>query len=271
MGLWVADENEGLICPFSAGPLCAQPLCLCACGTAVVCARAREAQVFAQDTGRLLAAYPLPPGVRCMCALPGALYCLSSEADSISLLCPLTGQLRLCAQAGCDPRDLCLSPCRRMLAAAGGAAGALYLYDSRDLHLLRAIPLPGIVYAACFTGAALLALCAVEEGEISTRLYRVSVRGVTAELRRLPGLPGALLALPDGSLLAGSLGQLLHLRPDARVLRRWACGLPLRLRLYGGSALCADTLEGRVLQLPLTGQNPHILYTGGAPADMLWL
>ncbi|MBQ9300664.1 MAG: hypothetical protein IJ214_09145, partial [Clostridia bacterium] len=109
MGLWIADAQDGLLGP--GGRLCAQPLCLCACGAAVVCATPREARVFEAANSAAISRYPLPPRVRCMCALPGALYCLSGEADSLSLLCPLTGQLRLCTQAGCDPRDLALSPC----------------------------------------------------------------------------------------------------------------------------------------------------------------
>ena len=271
MGLWIADEERGLLCPFSSRTLCPQPLCLCACGSAVVCACLREGRVYAGDSGRELACYPLPPGVRCMCALPGALYCLSGEADSLSMLCPMTGQLLLCAGAGCDPRDMTMSPDRRLLAAAGGAAGQLLLYDCRDLRLLRGIPLPGIVPAACFCGAELMALCAVEEGEIAARLYRVSPRGVVSELRRLPGLPGALLSLPDGSLLTGTLGQLLHLRPDGRVLHRFPAALPARLRLYRGFALCADPLDAAVRRLlPREGQT-ETLYAGGAPADALWI
>ena len=266
MGLWVADERAGLAGP--GGCLCGQPLCLCAYGDAVVCATPREARVFDAANGGDISRYPLPPGVRCMCALPDALYCLSSEADSVSLLCPLTGQLRLCAQAGCDPRDLALSPCRRLLAAAGGAAGMLYLYDSKTLTLLRSIPLPGVVYAVCFCPSGLMALCGIEAGDVSTCLYRISARGVAAELLRLPGLPGALLPLPGGGLLVGALGQLLHLRPGLSVHRRYACGLPARLRLYADFALCADPLDGRLLQVPLREGSLRTLYVG-EPVDAI--
>lgn len=145
MALWIADEGAGLIRSGAEGErrLCAQPLSLCACGNTLVCAQAQQAAVYAADTGAALGRYPLPPGARRMCALPGALYCLSSDADSISLLCPRTGRLLLCAQAGCYPRDLALSPCRRMLAVAGGAAGAVLVYRARELTLIRSLPLPG--------------------------------------------------------------------------------------------------------------------------------
>ena len=269
MGLWIADEERGLIAPGGREPLCPAPISLCVCGSAAVCAGMREARVFALDTARELAAYPLPPCTRRMCALPGALYCLSGEADSLSLLCPVTGQLRLCVRAGCDPRDLALSPGCRMLAAAGGAAGKLFLFDSPDLRALRTIPLPGVVYSVCFRGAELLALCAIEAGEISACLYRISPRGVVTELMRLPGLPGALLPLPDGGLLVGALGSLSHLRPDGRLLRRYPCALPARLRLYGGCALCADTLGGRLLRVSLRGGTAEAVYCGGAPVDMI--
>ena len=267
MGLWIADEERGLFGPGAGEPLCAGPLGLCACGNALVCACMREARVFALDTGREVAAYPLPPCTRRMCALPGALYCLSGDGDSLSLLCPMTGQLRLCVRAGCDPRDLALSPDCRLLAAAGGAAGKVLIYESAALRPLRDIPLPGVVSAVCFRGAELLALCAIENGEISAGLYQISVRGVVTELRRLPGLPGALLPLPGGELLVGALGALLLLRADGRLLRRYPCGLPARLRLCRGCALSADPLEGRLLRVPLREGRMEALYTGGAPAD----
>lgn len=271
MGLWIADENNGLLCLTGSGRrnLCRAPLCLCASGNTVVCAQRNTARVFAIDTAQELADYPLPPEVRRMCALPGALYCLSAEADSVSLLCPLTGRLRLCVQAGCYPRDLCLSPCRRLLAAAGGASGTLYLYRSEDLSLSRRVMLPGVVYAACFCGAGLAALCAVEENEVSSRLYRISTRGVISEALCLPGLPGALLPLPDGGMLVGVLGTLLRLRADGRIAQRFSAALPGRLRGGADAALCADPLSGQVLRVPFSGARPAVIYEGDTPADML--
>lgn len=267
MGIWIADEREGLLRPGKA-PVPCQPQCLCVCGDSVVCATAAGAVAFALEDGRELCRFPLPPGVRCLRALPGALYCLSGEADSVSLLCPRTGQLRLCARAGCDPRDLAFGPGCRVLAAAGGAAGQLYLLDSADLHLLRSIALPGVVYAVCFCGAELMALCAVEAGDIQAGLYRISVRGVVTELLRLPGLPGGLLALPGGGLLVGALGQLLQLRPGGGVQRRAPCALPARLRLYGDCVLCVDSLDGTLLRFSLRDGRPVPLYRG-APVDAL--
>ena len=247
MALWIADEGAGLIRSGADGErrLCAQPLSPCACGNTLVCAQAQQAAVYAADTGAALGRYPLPPGARRMCALPGALYCLSSDADSISLLCPRTGRLLLCAQAGCYPRDLALSPCRRMLAVAGGAAGAVLVYRARELTLIRSLPLPGVVSAAAFAGAELLALC--------------------------EGLPGALLIHPDGMIVCGVLGKLLLLRPDGRVARCLPCGLPACLRPCPGGLLCADALDGCVTRVTAALTDAQCVYRGDSPLDAMVL
>lgn len=274
MALWVAQEGGALIRRDADGDrrLCDNPLCLCACGDSVVCACPNGAYVYAQRDARELARYPLPPGAVRLCSLPGALYCLSGEADSVSLLCPATGRLRVCAQAGCYPRDMRLSPDGRALAVAGGAAGTLLTLDARELSLMQKTPLPGVVCALSFAGAAVYALCAAGESDIRACLYRVSPRGVIEEMLRLDGLPGALLALADGGVLAGVAGTLLRLRSDGRVAWRIPCGLPSNLRLYGGYALCADPLEGRVLRVPLhIARRAQVLYDQGAPCDMLLL
>jgi len=226
--------------------------------------------VYAADTARALMEYPLPPGVIRLCALPGALYCLSSEADSVSLLCPATGRLRLCAQAGCYPRDMQLSPCGRMLAIAGGASGTLTVLDVQELRPLMQTMLPGIVCAAAFLPSGLAALCAVEESDVTSQLYRVSPRGVVSEMLRRPGLPGALLRLPDHSLLLGATGAMLRLRQDGRVLQRLPCGLAGMLRCYPAFSLAADPLSGKVLQIShAIGKSAAVCYCGASPNDML--
>lgn len=273
MALWIADEGAGLIRSSADGErrLCAQPLSLCACGNTLVCAQAQQAAVYAADTGAALGRYPLPPGARRMCALPGALYCLSSDADSISLLCPRTGRLLLCAQAGCYPRDLALSPCRRMLAVAGGAAGAVLVYRARELTLIRSLPLPGVVSAAAFAGAELLALCAVDEGRLQSRLFRISIHGVVSALGCWEGLPGALLIHPDGMIVCGVLGKLLLLRPDGRVARCLPCGLPACLRPCPGGLLCADALDGCVTRVTAALTDAQCVYRGDSPLDAMVL
>lgn len=271
MKMWIADESTGLLF-YSHGTVrkvCSQPLGLCLCASMLICAQPQQALACAADSGNVLASYPLPPNTRRMCALPDALYCLSGDADSISLLCPRTGRLRLCAQAGCYPRDVALSPCRRMLAVAGGAAGAVLIYHAEDLHLIRALSLPGIVSAVTFAGAELVALCAVEDTQPRSRLYRISVHGVASEMGCWDGLPGALLALPDNSLLCGVMGKLLRLRADGRVVHCLPCALPDCLRPCPAGCLCVDALDGCVLRFSADAAHAQRLYRGSAPCDAL--
>lgn len=274
MALWIADEEDCLVrrTGSKAEQLCKQPVCLTVSGSSVICAAGSDAHVYAADTAQKLHEYPLPPGVIRLCALPDALYVLSSEADSVSLLCPATGTLRLCAQAGCYPRDMQLSPCGRMLAVAGGAAGTLTVLSSRDLRAVKQIMLPGIVCSAAFLPSGLAALCAVEECDIMSHVYRLSPRGVVKEIFRCPGLPGTLLALPDHTLLMGALGAIVRLRQDGRVLQRIPCGLPSVMRAYPAFSLAADPLSGQVLYLPHTiGKSAAVCCCGASPNDMLFL
>ena len=272
MALWIADEGEGLVRleKNQKQTLCRQPSCLTVCGDSVVCAAADGAHVYAADNAQLLQQYPLPPGVIRLCALPGSVYALSSEADSVSLLCPVTGRLRLCAQAGCYPRDMLLSPCGRYLAVAGGAAGTLTVLEVQSLTVQRQVMLPGIVCAAAFLPSCLAALCAVEENDVTSHLYRISLRGVVSEMLTCPGLPGALLSLPDHSLMLGVMGACIRLRTDGRILQRMPCGLCSYMRAYPGYALAADPLSGQVLQLPYTiGKSAAVCFRGASPNDML--
>lgn len=272
MALWVADEGEYLVRQEKTKKqtLCRQPSCLTVCGDSVICAAADGAHVYAADDAQLLQQYPLPPGVTRLCALPGSLYALSSEADSVSLLCPATGRLRLCAQTGCYPRDMLLSPCGRYLAVAGGATGTLTVLGAQDLTLQRQVMLPGVVCAAAFLPSCLAALCAVEECDVTSHLYRVSLRGVVSEIMTCPGLPGAMRPLPDHSILVSVLGACMRLRTDGRMLQRIPCGLIGSMRAYSGCALAADPLSGQVLQLScVIGKSAAVCFRGASPNDML--
>lgn len=270
MALWIADEERGLVyISKETKTLCPQPQCLTICGDRVICAAREGARVYAPDAQEL-SRYPLPPGVCRMCALPGELYVLSSEADSVSLLCPITGRLRLCARAGCYPRDMKISPCGRLLAVTGGADGQLLLFSAQDLTLLRSFSLPGMVCAAAFAGGGLCALCAVEENDITAHLMRISRRGVISEVLKGRGLPGAVCALPDQTLLCGLLGETLRLRLDGRVLQRYPGGLAQSIRAYGDFALIADPLTGCVQRVELAiGKSAGTVYPGASPSDML--
>ena len=270
MALWIADEERGLMhIRGDTKNLCPQPLCLTVCGDSVICAAREGARVYTPDAQEI-ARYPLPPGVCRLCALPGALYCLSSDADSVSALCPVTGRLRLCAQCGCYPRDMKISPCGRMLAVAGGAAGQVLLLSAQDLRLLQSIPLPGMAYAVTFAGSGLFALCAAEESDITAHLVRVSARGVVSEVLSAKGLPGAMCTLRDQTLLCGVLGETLRVKHDGRVLQRYKGGLAQSIRAYGDFALIADPLKGCVQRVELViGKSAGTVYPGASPSDML--
>ena len=270
MALWIADSERGLMHIRSqAQPLCPQAQCLTVCGDCIICAAQEGAHVFSPDA-QLIGQYPLPPGVCRLCALPGALYALSSEADSVSLLCPQTGRLRLCTQCGCYPRDMHISPCGRYLLIAGGAAGEAMVMSSNDLTLLARCALPGIVCAAAFAGRDLCALCAVEDGDMTTLALRISPRGVTSEILSRRGLPGSLRALPDGSLLCGLLGETLRIKADGRIMQRYPGGLAQSIRAYAGFALVADPVDGSVQRIPCSiGKSAEKIYLGASPSDML--
>ena len=267
MALWIADSEQNLTC--DAQKLCRGAQCLTICGDSVICAAQDGAHAYAAG-GREICAYPLPPGVCRLCALPGALYALSGEADSVSVMCPHTGRLRLCARAGCYPRDMELSPCGRFLLIAGGASGEALVYSAQELTLLKRYPLPGVVCAAAFGTREMYALCAVEEGDVAAQLLRISSRGVTGEIFHARALPGALRTLPDGTLLCGILGETMRLRPDGRVLQRYLGGLAQSIRVLKSCALIADPVDGSVQRVLFgIGKSAESIAHGASPSDAL--
>ncbi len=269
---WIADAARGLAVVPSAknAPDCPSPEALCAYRGRVWCACGAKGALFDAGTRRALRECPFPPAVVRMEALPGALYALSGDADSVSRLCPETGQLRLCASAGCYPRDMCLSPCGRMLAVAAGTEGALLVMDCETLDEYRRIPVPGVASSVCFFSGGLAALCAAGDQELQTLLYTVSARGVVRERLTLPGPPGALCALPDGGLCVGGQGTLLRWYPDGRSAMLAPCLLPVRARPVKGGVLVADIMAGRALRVPLSAhERAQCLYTGREIVDIV--
>lgn len=270
MALWIADSERALTrLKEDVQTLCAQGTCLTACGDSVICAAQDGAHVYTA-AGEEIAAYPLPPGICRLCALPDALYALSSEADSVSLLCPRTGRLRLCARAGCYPRDMMLSRCGRYLLVSGGAAGETMVLLAQDLQQIGRYALPGVVCAAAFGERDMYALCAVEENDMAAHVLRISPRGVISQVQRMSALPGAMRVLTDGSLLCGVAGEMLRLRPDGRVLQRYPGGLAQSIRVVRDGALVADPVEGCVMQTTLSiGKSAGKIFLGASPSDVL--
>lgn len=265
MPIWIADGEKGLMradsgtCRLAGAPGAA----LCALDGTLFCA-GRDLCLAYDSSGQVLLEAPLPPGVCALAAFGNRICALSSEADSVIVFSGRTGAPLWAAPCGVCPRDLCVSPCGQYLAVAGGAAGEVLLLDTQ-LRCQAVFRVPGAACAVCFLPRGLAALCAVEDRELSARLFRVTPRGVTEEIFLFPAIPCALCALPDGGCLVGCHGQVTALRADGKVTRGLPCVYPARLRRSPKGPLICDSCGG---VYDLSG---YCLYRGGEPLDALYL
>ena len=249
MQCWVADGQKGLLqvekgaCRKIGPPGYA----LCAAGGKIFCAGEKSCAAYGR-AGRLLLETPLPTGVCALAPLGGMICALSSDADSVTAFSAETGETLFSTPAGVYPRDLCTSPCGRFLAAAGGAAGEILLWDG-CLRCVKTYRVPGVACGVCFLPRAIAVLCAVGDGELSARLMLISPRGVTEEAFAFPDAPCGLCALPGGLCLVSGPGRVWALRPGGKVAFRVPCGYPVRLRPFSSGALICDAQEGRVTLL----------------------
>jgi hypothetical protein len=180
----------------------------------------------------------------------GWLYLLSGEADSLHTVAAATGELLYGNAAGVYPRSVQVHPTGKLVAVAGGAAGEVLLFQAPSLNLYRRIPVPGIACQAAFVEGGLAVLCAVEDEEVQTLLgFIAGNRAIMEEIAMLPGLPGALAPLPDGTVLAGSVGMLaqVSIRLKKVVWRSDSFGLPGTLSVHGDEVLVSDPLMGKVI------------------------
>ena len=263
MQLWAADGERGLMRAEDGfisrlGPPCGA---LCAGGGRIFCAEQHRCVCREQETGDALFDLPLPTGVCAMAVWDGTVCALSSDADSVTAFSALTGELKCCAPAGMYPRDLCVSRQGRFLAVAGGASGSVLLLD-RDLRPLREYRLPGAVCGVCCLRRSLLALCAVERGEIETRLMRVSLRGAAEEVFASPLVPSCLCALPGNGCAVGCMGQVMVLSPRYKLLHVLPFPCPVRIRPTRLGPLICDPCRG---EAALAGG--PVLYRGQSPQD----
>lgn len=265
MRIWVADGVEGLM--LKTGGECRRigppGGALCAVGDRVYCAGEKRCVCVGKNTCQTLFDFALPPGVCALAAAGGSLCALSADADSVTAFSPDTGEILFCAPAGSYPRSLRSDPRGRCLAAACGAAGEILVLDG-ELRCLARCRVPGVAVDVCFLPRGLAALCAVEDGELSASLLRISVRGVVETLCVWPGVPSALCPLPDGGCLAGSYGEILRLRPDGRLAGRLPCPCPIRIKGTPGGPLICDPWQGRVLR-----PDGQTAYRGPDPEDAL--
>lgn len=279
--IWVADGTQGLFTLDAQGVRqisCALlwPHAPCPGGHSFFCACKKRGVVQrfspSGDSWAAEAEFSAPPGLECMQSSPdgGKLYLLSGEADSLLTVSATTGEMLYGNAAGVYPRSVQVDATGTLCAVAGGAAGEILLYQTPSLKLVRSITVPGIACQAVFCSNGLAILCAIENGEVDTVLGFVGPsRKTMEEVYRLPGLPGALAALPDGTLLVGSVGSLarISLHPKKAVWRSSSFGLPSTLSVLGNEVLVSDPLLGRVIQM--NWQRPreqHILLKGGEMA-----
>lgn len=260
----VADGERGILWEEKGkwerkGPPCHA---LCAgCGR-VYCAGEKRCICLEAESGEALFDFPLPGGV-CALEMLGEKVCaLSSDADCLNAFCAHTGTLLFSAPAGVYPRDLCISPCGKFLAAAGGAAGEILLFDD-TLSCIQKRRVPGAACAVCFLPRGMAALCAVGEEELSSQLITFSPRGAAKEIYSFPDAPCALCMLSNGALLAGCHGEVALLRTDGRILYRRPCAYPARIRPNGRNALICDGWEGCVTDL-----QGRIFCQGSDPKDV---
>lgn len=266
MQLWVADGEKGLMRACGGGWSRVGPPgdALCAGWGRVYCAGQGRCACYGLR-GEALFDAALPSGVCALALLGERVYALSSDADSVTAISALNGETLLCAPAGAYPRDLCVSRQGRHLAVAGGAAGRVLLLDA-ELRCVQAYPVPGTVCGVCFRPRGLAALCAVENGDLSARLYFISFRGVTEEAAVFSSVPSCLCGLPDGRCAAGCHGEVILLGPNKKAALRQPVPCPVRVRPSRLGPLICDAWEGTVF--PLAG-GP--LYRGKSPQDALLL
>ncbi len=265
MRLWVADGEKGLICVQEGkkNPVGLPAEALCAGGGCVYCAGRGRCACYDPLGGAPRFETAAAPGVCVLCAWGETLYALSCEADSVTAFSARTGEIICCAPAGAYPRDLKISPGGKVLAAAGGASGEIHLLD-RDLCPLRIFRVPGTVCGVCFQPRGLWALCAVEDGDLSARLYAVSRRGVTEEVFSSPLTPSCLCPLPGGGCALGLHGEIRCLKANQKTALRRRCSCPVRIRAGDQGIWVCDAGEERVFH---TGGKT--LYHGPAPMDAL--
>lgn len=261
MALWVADGALGLFRDGEA--LWGQP-CFALCRERHYCYAAGQQRCCClhRTTGRPLFDFPLPGGVCAMACFGGHLCALSTEADCLCAFHPSNGRLCLSAPAGNYPRHFAISPCGRYAAIAGGAAGEVLLMDGQ-LQCLRTFRVPGAAVGLGFLPRGMAVLCAVGDEEISTRLYSISLRGVTEEIFSCPQPPCFLCPLPGGRLWIGCHGGIWQLH-NGRPVGRIPCVCPGRIRSTECGPLFADSWQGTV-----QNEKGCVLYQGREPADFL--
>lgn len=265
MKIWAADGEAGLMAGDGRNFRKIGPPgeALCLDGGRIFCAGAAGCHCYSAETEGELFCLSLPTGICALCPFGRLICALSQDADCICAFCRETGEMRFSVPAGNYPRDICPSPCGRFLAAAGGAAGEILLFD-QHFSCRECFRVPGWACGVCFLPRCMMALCAVEDGDLTGRLIRISPRGVTEEICAFPAMPCCLCALPGGRCLAGCQDQAVGVRPNGSIFYRLPCAYPARIRYMQGKTLICDPCGGAILN-----GDGKALYRGPAPMDGL--
>lgn len=263
MKIFVADGEAGLMAGDGQefrkiGP---PGEAVCRYGNRIYCAGGQGCACYEMEEKEKIFHLSLPTGVCALCGFGPFICALSQDADCICAFCPEKGEMRLSVPAGAYPRDLCPSPCGKFLAAAGGAAGEILLFD-QNLCCLQCYPVPGWACGVCFQSRGMMALCAVEDGDLTGRLISISPRGVQEEMAAFSTLPCCICALSGGRCLVGCQDRAMGLRADGSIFYRRVCAYPNRIRYMQGKALICDLCGGEIV----TGEG-KCLYRGPAPMD----
>ena len=263
MQLWVADSERGLMRKSGDTTLRvdAPGEALCACWGMVCCAGGGRCGGYDPATGEKRWDAALPTGVCALAGIRDRVCAVSQDADSVTALSAFSGETLFSAPAGVYPRDICPNPQGTHLAVAGGAAGEILVLDD-NLRCVKKYQVPGTVCGVCFLPQCLMALCAVEDGDLSARLLRLSFRGVWEEVWARPLTPSCLCALPGNACAVGCYGMVACLKGGKAIAPGRSVPCPVRLRPGKWGLMLCDPWEGRVSLF--TGST---LYQGKAPQD----
>lgn len=211
--------------------------------------------------------FPCDRDIEVLARWRGHVLLLSSDTDCLSLWDG--GGLLRTARVGVYPQDAAVSA--DMAFVCGGADAMVHLLSLPDLTELAAYPVPGMPERICVRDGTAYLLTLLPEPEVHTVLIRMEVQsGVSAELARFAGIPGAI-AVDSGGLWLGLGGLVLRQPWQGTEVCFEGFGLPRQIIAEEGRALIADPVQGFVVQATEKPRPAvHVLYRGDV-ADFIFL
>ena len=166
------------------------------------------------------------------------LYALLAEADCVLMSDAHTGSAMAVNRCGCNPRGMACG--REVLAVAGGESASVHLFHVHTLEHLGDIPMPGPVYSVAVCGETVCALCLGARRNTVLAVWRDTF----ADVLRLPGMPGCLLA--EGEELYIAVCGALYAYSLVSGVLRLVCGMPgraSRIQIAMGQMFIWDPLS----------------------------